>query len=186
MSRNNLLLRQRSRTSRRSGIEKFFGILVWRFGPRVYPVCAAARCEQPPPGPGPPPVEVPARPLSPPGSSFSLDNRAWRTDTPDNLSTLGQTGVIGMLAALARFVIRRRKAVLVAALMAMVVAGAVGGGVAKHLSGGGFDDPGAESSQARRTLEAAFGQRTPNLVLLVTSTDGSVDSPQAAAAGVAL
>src|SRR3954469_2378886 len=91
-----------------------------------------------------------------------------------------------MLAALARFVVRRRKAVLVAALVAMVVAGAVGGGVAKHLSGGGFDDPGAESSQARRTLEAAFGQRTPNLVLLVTSTDGSADSPQAAAAGVAL
>ncbi|HTJ75471.1 MAG TPA: MMPL family transporter [Acidimicrobiales bacterium] len=91
-----------------------------------------------------------------------------------------------MLAALARFVVRRRKAVLVAALLAMVVAGAVGGGVAKHLSGGGFDDPGAESSQARRTLAAAFGQRSPNLVLLVTATAGSVDDPQAAAAGVAL
>src|SRR4051794_5535270 len=91
-----------------------------------------------------------------------------------------------MLAALARFVVRRRKAVLVAALLAMVVAGAVGGGVAKRLSGGGFDDPGAESSQARRTLSAAFGQRTPNLVLLVTAADGSVDNPQVAAAGAAL
>jgi RND superfamily putative drug exporter len=91
-----------------------------------------------------------------------------------------------MLETLARFVVRRRVAVLVVSLLAMVVAGVVGGGVAKHLSGGGFDDPGAESSQARRTLEAVFGQRTPNLVLLVTSTDGSVDSPAAAAAGVAL
>ena len=91
-----------------------------------------------------------------------------------------------MLVALARFVVRRRVAVLVVALLAMLVAGGVGGGVAKHLSGGGFDDPGAESSQARRTLQAAFGQRTPNLVLLVTSADGSVDSPAAAAAGAAL
>ena len=87
-----------------------------------------------------------------------------------------------MLDTLARFVVRRRVAVLVVALLAMVVAGAVGGGVAKHLSGGGFDDPGAESSSARRTLQAAFGQRTPNLVLLVTSADGSVDSPAAVAA----
>jgi RND superfamily putative drug exporter len=68
----------------------------------------------------------------------------------------------------------------------MVVAGALGGGVAKHLSGGGFEDPGAESSQAKKVLERSFGSRSPNLVLLVTSADGSVDSPEAAAAGAAL
>ncbi|HEX2047795.1 MAG TPA: MMPL family transporter [Acidimicrobiales bacterium] len=91
-----------------------------------------------------------------------------------------------MLAALGRFVVRRRVAVLVAALLAMVVAGAAGGGVARHLTGGGFEDPGAESTQAREALEDAFGARNPNLVLLVTANAGSVDSAAAAAAGTAL
>jgi putative drug exporter of the RND superfamily len=91
-----------------------------------------------------------------------------------------------MLASLGRFVVRRRRLVLVAAALAMVIAGAAGGGVAKHLSGGGFEDPAAESSQAKRVLEASFGSRNPNLVLLVTAKDGSVDSATAAAAGAAL
>jgi len=91
-----------------------------------------------------------------------------------------------MLASLGRFVVRRRVAVLVAALVAMVLAGAVGGGVAQRLSGGGFEDPRAESSQAKRVLGRLFGARTPNVVLLVTSAEGSVDSPAAAAAGAAL
>ena len=90
-----------------------------------------------------------------------------------------------MLGALGRFVVRRRMAVLVAALLTMVVAGAVGGGVAQHLTGGGFEDPGAESAQARELLEDTFGARNPNVVLLVTSADGSVDSAAAAAAGTA-
>jgi RND superfamily putative drug exporter len=91
-----------------------------------------------------------------------------------------------MLARLGRFTVRRRVLVLVAAVLAMVVAGGVGGGVAKHLSGGGFEDPAAESSEAKRVLEASFGSRNPNLVLLVTAKGGSVDSPTAAAAGAAL
>jgi RND superfamily putative drug exporter len=89
-----------------------------------------------------------------------------------------------VLASLGRFVVRRRVAVLVIALLGMFVAGALGGGVAKHLSGGGFEDPGAESSQAKRVLEQSFGTRNPNVVLLVTSS--SVDSGAASAAGVAL
>ncbi|MGI8810306.1 MAG: MMPL family transporter [Acidimicrobiales bacterium] len=91
-----------------------------------------------------------------------------------------------MLETLGRFVVRRRVAVLVASLLAMVVAGALGGGVAQHLSGGGFEDPAAESSQAKRVLEQSFGTRSPNVVLLVTAADGSVDSATAAAAGAAL
>ncbi|HEV2761074.1 MAG TPA: MMPL family transporter [Acidimicrobiales bacterium] len=91
-----------------------------------------------------------------------------------------------MLGTLGRFVVRRRVAVLVASVLAMFVAGAIGGGVAKHLSGGGFEDPTAESSQAKRVLEQSFGTRSPNVVLLVTSADGSVDSAAAAEAGAAL
>jgi RND superfamily putative drug exporter len=91
-----------------------------------------------------------------------------------------------VLSSLGRFVVRRRRAVLVASIVAMIVAGALGGGVAQHLSGGGFEDPGAESAEARRVLERSFGTRNPNLVLLVTSPDGSVDSASAAGAGAAL
>ncbi|MGH9264465.1 MAG: MMPL family transporter [Acidimicrobiales bacterium] len=91
-----------------------------------------------------------------------------------------------MLSSLGRFVVRRRVAVLVVSVLAMIVAGALGGSVAQHLSGGGFEDPGAESTEARDVLEHAFGARNPNLVLLVTAADGSVDSPAAAAAGAAL
>ncbi len=91
-----------------------------------------------------------------------------------------------MLARLGRFTVRRRVLVLVAAVLAMMVAGGVGGGVAKHLSGGGFEDPAAESSEAKRVLEASFGSRNPNLVLLVTAKGGSVDSVTAATAGAAL
>ena len=74
-----------------------------------------------------------------------------------------------MLGALGRFVVRRRVAVLVVSVLAMATAGAVGGGVAQHLTGGGFEDPGAESAQAGDVLEEAFGATTPNLVLLVTA-----------------
>ncbi|HEX2117846.1 MAG TPA: MMPL family transporter [Acidimicrobiales bacterium] len=91
-----------------------------------------------------------------------------------------------MLSSLGRFVVRRRVAVLVVSVLAIIVAGALGGSVAQHLSGGGFEDPGAESTEARDVLEDAFGARNPNLVLLVTAANGSVDSPAAAAAGAAL
>ena len=71
-----------------------------------------------------------------------------------------------MLGSLARFVVRRRVAVLVASLLAMIVAGVVGGGVAKHLSGGGFDyseiDAGAALQggvmEQRYTLYDAIGR----------------------------
>ena len=89
-----------------------------------------------------------------------------------------------MLGTLGRFVVRRRVAVLVVALLGMFVAGALGGGVAKHLSGGGFEDLGAESSQAKKVLEQSFGTRNPNVVLLVTTA--AVDSGAATAAGIAL
>jgi RND superfamily putative drug exporter len=91
-----------------------------------------------------------------------------------------------VLVRLGWFVVRRRAAVLAVSVLALVVAGAVGGGVATHLSGGGFDDPRAESTLARHTLQTLFGARDPNLVLLVTARDGSVDSPPVAAAGSAL
>ncbi len=70
--------------------------------------------------------------------------------------------------------------------MAFAVAGAVGGGVADHLSSGGFEDPSAESIRAKRVVENKFGAGDPNLVLLVTARSGSVDDPAVAAGAAAL
>lgn len=97
-----------------------------------------------------------------------------------------------MLERLARFAVRRRRAVLVGAVMLFAFAGSVGGDVAQSLSSGGFEDPGSESFEADRLLLERFDTGVPNLVLLVTATedptDGvvAVDDPAAVAAGLAL
>ena len=87
-----------------------------------------------------------------------------------------------MLTRLAHLSVRRRRLILVLAALGFVVAGAVGGGVAEHLSAGGFDDPSAEASQAEEVLSDELGTGSPNLVLLVTADDGgSVDDAEVAA-----
>ena len=91
-----------------------------------------------------------------------------------------------MLTRLGRLTVRRRRAVLVLAVIAFALAGAYGGAVADHLGTGGFNDPSSESSIADGALADTFGASTPNVVLLVTAADGDVDSPTTAAAGAAL
>jgi RND superfamily putative drug exporter len=91
-----------------------------------------------------------------------------------------------MLSRLGRVVVHRRKAVLIAAAVLFAVAGSFGGGVAEHLSSGGFGDPGSESFRADAALLDTFHAGTPNLLLLVTAKGGSVDDPAVAAAGTAL
>jgi len=90
-----------------------------------------------------------------------------------------------MLERLGRFLLRRRWAVLAATLVAVVVAGAFGGSAVTRLKSGGFDDPGAESTRAATVLREQFGAGDPNLILLVTAKDGTVDDPAVAAAGEA-
>jgi hypothetical protein len=91
-----------------------------------------------------------------------------------------------MLAALGWFAVRRRRWVVAGTLLGVVAAGALGGGVFGRLSGGGFSDPDAESSRAWDQLERVFGAGDPNLVLLVTAEQGSVDDPAVTAEGTAL
>ena len=91
-----------------------------------------------------------------------------------------------MLSRIGRFTIRRRKLVLIGAMVVFVVSGAYGGPVADHLSSGGFDDPGSESFHADEVLENTFGSATPNTILLVTAKGGNVDDPAVVAAGEAL
>ncbi len=91
-----------------------------------------------------------------------------------------------MLARLGSAVVRRRRLVLVAAVLVFALSGAFGGSAASHLSSGGFDDPAAESTAADRALVDVFRAGTPNVVLLVTAEGGDVDAPEVAAAGLAL
>lgn len=91
-----------------------------------------------------------------------------------------------MLARLAGVAVRRRRRVLVLALLAFVLSGAIGGGVADQLSSGGFDDPDAESTLAEEVLLDEFGTGTPNVMLLVEARGGDVNDPAVADAGRAL
>jgi RND superfamily putative drug exporter len=92
------------------------------------------------------------------------------------------------LVRLARVIIRRRRLILVAAVIAFALSGMLGGSVAEKLSSGGFEDPGAESTKAQHYLDDHFTQAgMPNILLLVTADpDLSVDDPNIAAAGQAL
>jgi RND superfamily putative drug exporter len=91
-----------------------------------------------------------------------------------------------MLHRLGRFTVRRRRWVLTVTVVVFLAAGALGAGVFDRLSGGGFDDPGAESSLGAARLEETFGAGDPNLVLLVTAEGDSVDDPAAVAEGARL
>jgi putative drug exporter of the RND superfamily len=92
-----------------------------------------------------------------------------------------------VLDRLTRWIIRRRRTVVIGSLIGLVLAGVFGGGVAEHLTTGGFEDPQSESFQARQVLEDEFGALDPQLVLLVTAPPGtSVDDPAVVAAGQSL
>jgi RND superfamily putative drug exporter len=87
-----------------------------------------------------------------------------------------------MLARLAAVAVVRRRLILLLAVVFLAFAGALGGGVANELSGGGFDDPKAPSEQAAGLLRDQFHTGEPNLLLLITAP-GSVDDASVAAAG---
>ena len=91
-----------------------------------------------------------------------------------------------MLGRLGDVLVRRRWWVLVVTLIFVGIAGWLGGGVAQELTGGGFEDPDAESARAAAALDEVFETGDPNVVILVTATGGDVDDPAAAESGMAL
>ncbi|MDP1793929.1 MAG: MMPL family transporter, partial [Acidimicrobiales bacterium] len=91
-----------------------------------------------------------------------------------------------VLARLSQVLIRRRRLVWVGAILFVIVAGAFGAGVQEHLSTGGLEDPGAESTRAAKLLRDDFNQQEPNLVMVLTAKDGTVDDAANAQAGSAL
>ncbi len=91
-----------------------------------------------------------------------------------------------MLARLGRFTVAHRKAVLVGTALFFVLAATLGGGVASRLVSGGFNDPSSESSRADDAIEREFGKQQPDLVLLVTAKQGTVDEADVVTAADAL
>ncbi|UED86506.1 MMPL family transporter [Streptomyces profundus] len=87
-----------------------------------------------------------------------------------------------MLSSWGQLVARRKKLVLLAALLFTALAGALGGGVADALAAGGYTDEDSSSARASATLGERFATGEANLVLLVDTPEG-VDAPAAATAG---
>ncbi|MGC0372748.1 MMPL family transporter [Streptomyces sp. SAI-229] len=83
-----------------------------------------------------------------------------------------------MFERMADLAIRRSRLVLVVAALAVALMGVVGAGAFGKLKGGGFDDPASPSTRAADVIADKFGGET-NLVLLVRSPDGRIDTPAA-------
>jgi putative drug exporter of the RND superfamily len=84
-----------------------------------------------------------------------------------------------------QFVYRHARLVLVLAGAALVVVAVLGVGAFSKLTGGGFQDPNAESTKAQKLVDDKFGGST-NLVLLVHAKSGDADTPAVRAAGTRL
>ncbi|WP_446222885.1 MMPL family transporter [Nocardia sp. IBHARD005] len=85
------------------------------------------------------------------------------------------------------FEFTRRRSCWVLGVFAVlaVVLGALGATLFERVEGGGYTDPGSESSRALEVLREEFGQAPPNLLLLV-ETESSVEDPESTAAATAL
>jgi RND superfamily putative drug exporter len=110
-------------------------------------------------------------------TSTSPERRARTSEAPAET---------GRFVRLGQILVRRRRPVVVLTVILFVISAALGADVASKLSGGGFENPGAQSSQARELLEDRFGAGEPNVVVLVRAEEGTVDDPAVAAAGRAV
>ncbi|MFF8267146.1 MMPL family transporter [Streptomyces sp. NPDC016562] len=89
------------------------------------------------------------------------------------------------LAALGRWLARRRLLVLLLTLAALIVAVPFGSDVESRLSEGGITVPASESARADELLNTRFESGSPHLVF-VAAAQSSVDGPEVADAGTAL
>src|SRR4051812_7287000 len=82
-----------------------------------------------------------------------------------------------MFEALGRVMYRRRRWVVALAVAFVVFAGVWGTGVFGAMTGGGFEDPGSESSKAAEVAAQALGRNSADAVVLYRSDDLTVDDP---------
>ena len=98
----------------------------------------------------------------------------------------GPTFVERSLRRLARGVMAHRVLILAVSGLFVVAAALLGGNVSSRLSQGGFDASSEQSVQAADVLASKFHDGADNIVLLVHSRHGSVNTPAVAAAGSSL
>ncbi|MEU5879867.1 MMPL family transporter [Spirillospora sp. NPDC047279] len=84
---------------------------------------------------------------------------------------------------LGRLIIRGPRRIVAAGVLLLLLAGAVGAGTINALSLNRFEAPGSESVRARAVLAQEHRTGTPNVALLVTARQGTVNDPAAADAG---
>ena len=82
-----------------------------------------------------------------------------------------------MFAWWGRTVVRFRWLVLVATVALIGVGATWGAGVFGSLSGGGYDDPGSPSAQARNRIEALWGRQDTDVLVLYSSPTLRIDDP---------
>ncbi|NEE03144.1 MMPL family transporter [Phytoactinopolyspora halotolerans] len=82
-----------------------------------------------------------------------------------------------------RLITRAPRRILGAGLVLFVLAGALAAGVLDALSLNRFEAPDSESVAARELLGEQFGTSTPNVAVLVTAPEGTVDDADVAGAG---
>ncbi|MGW0395321.1 MMPL family transporter [Streptomyces sp. NPDC003042] len=87
---------------------------------------------------------------------------------------------------LGRFIVRRARWIVAIGFAVALLAGAIGAGTLNALSLNRFEAPGSESMRARDALARDYGTGSPNVALLVTARQGTVDDAAAAEAGRAL
>jgi uncharacterized membrane protein YdfJ with MMPL/SSD domain len=85
-----------------------------------------------------------------------------------------------MFAWWGRAVVRARWWVLLSAASLVAVGATWGAGIFGTLSGGGYDDPGSQSSAAHARITEVFGPQGDDVLVLYTSPRSTVDDPAVA------
>jgi len=83
-----------------------------------------------------------------------------------------------MFERLGRLVATKSKSVLITSLLLIIVAGAIGFQAFGKLDGGGYNDPGSESSRAFEYLKSEFKVEDPAVILVVDSPSVTGDNLQ--------
>jgi RND superfamily putative drug exporter len=82
-----------------------------------------------------------------------------------------------MFAGLGRFIVRRKKSVLILFIIGILAAGGVGSLAFSKLDSGGYSDLGSESAKAYDYLTEKFKVQEPAAILVIDTQNRNVDDP---------
>jgi RND superfamily putative drug exporter len=91
-----------------------------------------------------------------------------------------------MFEALGRFIVRRKKSVLILFIIGILAAGGVGSLAFSKLDSGGYSDLGSESAKAYDYLTEKFNVQEPAAILVIDAKNRSVNDPTVIAEAAAL